>query len=133
MTYVILGAMFPTYHAPEVPDEKVTPQFVRDELLNCFESANREFSKLLNQPVIDEALKEQVRNFVQSAFSGCGASFENPTREGILLAMNQCKANAEKMMGTQGTEVIRHHYDEMMKLVNRLAKETPDQPQGDRR
>ena len=76
----------------------------------------------MNQPVADEALKEQVKHFVQSVFSGCGASFENPTREGILLAINQCKANAEKMMGPQGTEVIRHHYDEIMKLVNRLAK-----------
>lgn len=113
------------YKVPDVPDEKVTSEFVRDELLNCFESANREFSRLLNQPVTDEQLKEQVRHFVQSVFSSCGASFENPTREGILLAISQCRANAEKMMGPQGAEIIRHHYDEMMKLVSRLSRQGP--------
>ncbi len=111
-----------TYNAPDVPDVKITPGFVRDELLNCFESANREFSRLLKQPVTDEALKDQVKRFVQSVFSGCGVNFENPTREGILVAISQCRANAEKMMGPQGAEIIRHHYDEMMKLVGRLPK-----------
>ncbi len=108
------------YKAPNVPDGEVTPQLVRDELLNCFESANREFSKILNQPVTDEALKGQVRGFVQSVFSNCGASFDSPTRDGILLAISQCKAKAEKMMGPQGSEIIKHHYDEMMKLVDKL-------------
>ncbi len=111
-----------SYAAPDVPEEKLTPELVRDELLSCFESANREFSRLLNQPVTDEALKEQVKHFVQSVFSSCGVSFENPTREGILIAISQCKANAEKMMGTQGAEIIRHHYDEMMKVVNKLPR-----------
>jgi hypothetical protein len=110
------------YTAPDVPAEKVTPEFVRDELLNCFESANREFAKLLNQPVTDEELKEQVKRFVQSVFGNCGVSFENPTKEGILVAINQCRANAEKMMGPRGAEMIQHHYDEMMKLVDRLPK-----------
>jgi hypothetical protein len=114
--------MSQTYHAPDVPDEKVTPELVRDELLNCFESANREFSSLLNQPVTEEALKEQVKSFVQSVFSNCNVSFENPTKEGILVAINQCKANAERMMGPKGSQIITHHYDEMMKLVNRLPK-----------
>ncbi len=111
-----------TYTAPDVPEEKLTPEFVRDELLTCFESANREFSRLLNQPVTDNELKEQVKHFVQSAFSSCGASFENPTRESILLAISQCRTNAEKMMGAQGAEIIRHHYDEMMKIVNKLPR-----------
>ncbi len=113
--------MSQTYTAPDVSREKLTPEFVRDELLNCFESANREFSRLLNQPITDAALREQVKHFVQSAFASCGASFENPTKESILLAISQCRINAEKMMGPQGTEIIRHHYDEMMKIVNRLA------------
>ena len=63
-----------------------------------------------------------MSNFVQSVFSNCGVSFENPTKEGILVAINQCRANAEKMMGPQGAEIIRHHYDEIMNLVNRLSK-----------
>lgn len=117
-----MASISQTYTAPNIPDQKITAQFVRDELLNCFESANREFADVLKQPVTDEALKEQVKNFVQSVFSNCGVNFENPTKEGILLAINQCKANAERMMGPQGTQIIKHHYDEMMKLINKLPK-----------
>ena len=116
-----MNAVHTTYKAPELPDARITPELVRDELLTCFESANREFATLLNQPVTDEALKQQVRFFVESVFSKCGASYTNPTKEGILVAIDECKANAEKMMGPQGTDIINHHYDEMMKLVNRLA------------
>jgi hypothetical protein len=111
-----------TYKSPDVPAEKVTPKFVRDELLTCLESANREFSKILNQPVTDDVLKQQVKQFVQSIFTSCGGNFENPSRESILLAITQCKANAEKMMGPQGVGIIRDHYDEMIKLVNKLPK-----------
>jgi nitrogen fixation/metabolism regulation signal transduction histidine kinase len=122
ITYVIIFAMPRTYTAPDVPKEKLTTQLARDELLDCFESANREFSKLQEQTITDQALKEQVKNFVESVFSNCGVNFENPTKEGILLAINQCKANAEKMMGPQGAQIIEHHYNEMMKLLNRLPK-----------
>ena len=108
------------YRAPDVSDDEVRVEFVRDELLRCFESANREFFEILNQPVSDDMLRAQVRQFVTGVFSQCGASFENPTKQGILTAIDLCKRNAEQMMGAQGADVIRHHYAEMMKLVTRL-------------
>jgi hypothetical protein len=108
------------YKAPDVPKGKVTPTLVRDELLKCFESANKEFMQVLNQPTNDEALKAQVRQFVTGSFQSCGASFDQPTKQGIVSAIGQCKSNAEAMMGQKGAEIIRHHYDEMMKLVDKL-------------
>ncbi|MDA4129071.1 MAG: hypothetical protein OK422_06430 [Thaumarchaeota archaeon] len=111
-----------TYTAPPLRDEQITPARVRDELLTCFESANKEFATLLHQPVTDDALKAQVRGFVESVFSQCGVSFTNPTKQGIETAISECKSNAEKMMGPQGAEIIQHHYAEMMKLVNRLSE-----------
>ena len=108
------------YVAPDVPKGKVTPILVRDELLKCFESANKEFMHVLNQPTDDQALKAQVRQFVTGSFQSCGASFDQPTKEGIVTAIGQCKANAEAMMGQKGATIIREHYDEMMKLVNKL-------------
>ncbi|MBI4415939.1 MAG: hypothetical protein HY557_03030 [Euryarchaeota archaeon] len=108
------------YRAPEVPDEALTPAFVRDELLRCFESANREFFELLGQPTTDEQLRAQVRQFVTTVFAQCGVSFDNPTKRGIVTAIEQCKRNAEQMMGDPGADVIRHHYAEMVKLVSRL-------------
>ena len=111
-----------TYEAPEIPTSQITGELVRDELLRCFESANREFFILLNQPVTDEALKTQVKQFVEGVFQSCGVSYTEPTKTGILTAINQCKSNAEKMMGPKGTDIINHHYAEMMKLVNRLPE-----------
>ncbi len=108
------------YKAPEIPSSKVTPTVVRDELLKCFESANREFMHVLNQPTDDQVLKSQVRQFVSGSFQSCGASFDEPTKDGIVAAITQCKANAEAMMGQRGADIIRHHYDEMMKLVTKL-------------
>ncbi len=108
------------YKAPDVPKAKVTPVLVRDELLRCFEDANREFMHVLNQPANDQALKVQVRQFVSGTFQSCGVSFEQPTKEGIVAAIGQCKSNAEAMMGQKGAVIIREHYDEMMKLVNKL-------------
>jgi hypothetical protein len=111
-----------TYKAPNIPTSQITGELVRDELLKCFESANREFFTLLNQPVTDEALKTQVKQFVEGVFQNCGVSYTEPTKAGILTAINQCKNNAEKMMGPQGADIISHHYTEMMKLVNRLPE-----------
>jgi len=68
----------------------------------------------------DQALKAQVRQFVTGSFQSCGASFDQPTKDGIVSAIGQCKSNAEAMMGQKGTDIIRHHYNEMMKLVNKL-------------
>jgi hypothetical protein len=36
------------------------------------------------------------------------------------MAIEQCKHNAEAMMGPAGKDVIDHHYIGMMKLVDKL-------------
>ena len=110
------------YRAPDIPAGKVTPVLVRDELLKCFEDANKEFMQVLNQPATDAAIKAQVHQFVTGVFQNCGASYDRPTKEGIVTAIGQCKANAEAMMGPAGADIIRHHYDEMMKLVTKLPE-----------
>lgn len=108
------------YTAPNIPASKVTPVLVRDELLKCFESANKEFMEVLHQPATDEQIRAQVHQFVEGVFQNCGASFDKPTKSGIVTAIGQCKANAESMMGPAGSSIIEHHYAEMIKLVDRL-------------
>jgi hypothetical protein len=108
------------YKAPNIPADKITPVLVRDELLKCFESANLEFMEVLKQPVTDEAIRAQVLQFVTGVFQNCGVSFDNPNKSGILTAINQCKTNAESMMGPAGSDIIKHHYAEMIKLVDKL-------------
>lgn len=112
--------MAATYKAPDVASSQVTPDFVRDQLLLCFESANREFMEIMKQPVSSDQLKQQVRQFVATAFASCGVSFDSPTKSGIVAAIEQCKSNAEAMMGPAGADVISHHYAEMSKLLEKL-------------
>lgn len=112
--------MSETYRVPDVTGKSVTATLVRDELLKCFESANREFNEILNQPVGDEALKQQVRQFVTGVFSNCGVSFDRPTKAGIMTAIEECRRNAESMMGPKGASIIEEHYEEMTKLLDRL-------------
>src|SRR5467141_2707711 len=111
-----------TYKAPDIPTSQITGGLVRDELLRCFESATKEFYTLLNQAVTDEALKTQVKQFVEGVFQSCGVSYTEPTKLVIQTAIIQCESNAEQMMGPQGADIINHHYSEMMKLVNRLPE-----------
>ena len=110
----------PGYRAPIIPAELVTPVLVRDELLKCFESANSEFLEVLRQPFTPQGIRDQVHQFVTGVFQNCGVSFENPSKAGIMTAISQCKANAEAMMGPAGSDIIEHHYDEMIKLVEKL-------------
>ncbi len=112
--------MTAAYKAPNIPADSITPIVVRDELLKCFESANREFARLINQPATDEALRTQVKRFVDDVFQKCGVSFDNPTKVGIKTTIDTCKKNAEALMGPQGGNIIQHHYQEMMKLVEKL-------------
>ena len=112
--------MTASYRTPDIPAELITPVLVRDELLKCFESANWEFARLMHQPTTDEALRNQVKSFVDDIFQSCGVSFNDPTKAGIKTAIDTCKKNAEALMGPQGSEIIRHHYEEMMKLVEKL-------------
>ena len=118
--------MTATYTAPNIPTDQITPVLVRNELLRCFESANREFMRLLNQPVTDDALRTQVQQFINGVFQKCGVNYDNPTKQGILTAINECKKNAEAIMGPQGADIIQHHYQEMMKLVEKLPESFPN-------
>ena len=68
------------------------------------------------------AARAQVRQFVTGVFQECGVQFETPTKQGISTAIRQCRANAESMMGDKGADIIRHHYVEMTKLVDRLRE-----------
>ena len=74
--------MIETYTAPNVSNADLTPSFVRDELFRCFESANQQFFEILGQPVTDEQVRAQVREFVTGVFRQCGVQFETPTKTG---------------------------------------------------
>lgn len=102
--------------------EQITPQIAVERLINCFETANVEINKALNQKVPENELKARVKLFVGDAFRKCNVDINNPTREGLSEAMNMCKLNTEKALGDKAKEIIEKHYNEMSEIISKLPE-----------
>ncbi|MGC8687506.1 MAG: hypothetical protein ACP5RM_02285 [Candidatus Micrarchaeia archaeon] len=100
--------------------KKISTTYARDRLINCFETANKEINNALNQKVPEKELKARVRLFVGDAFRKCDVDFNNPSKEGLLKAMELCKKNTEKMLGKKGAKIVEKHYNEMLELFSRI-------------
>ncbi|MFC1609083.1 hypothetical protein ACFL3M_02735 [Patescibacteria group bacterium] len=107
------------------PLDEVTPVMVRDALIECFSEAHEDITK--------ECFGEEGREFVGEKSDGIsdvnaemlvkkyfkekGADFDNPTKEGIINAVDKL---AEFSGNFRSQEVIKKHKGEMMKLVDKL-------------
>src|SRR2546430_5947561 len=58
--------------------------------------------------------------YLEERISSLGALPLTIGRGYSICPINQCNANAESMMGDKGADIIRPHYAEMTKLVDRL-------------
>jgi len=104
-------------------EQKVTPQIAVERLINCFETANEEINKALGQNIPKEELKARVKLFVGDAFRKCNVDIKNPTKKGLIEAMNLCKINTEKMLGEKAEPIIKKHYAEMQEIIEKLPDE----------
>ncbi len=101
--------------------KKLDPKYVVDQLMGCFINANKEVSKAMNEKVSDEELEARTKIFLGDAFRKCNVSMENPTKEGILKAMDECRANILNTMGEkEGSEFVNKYYVEMKDLVDKM-------------
>ncbi|MEM0202277.1 MAG: hypothetical protein QXR73_03810 [Candidatus Micrarchaeaceae archaeon] len=109
-------------NSPKSDEESgsVTPQEAVKRLINCFETANREINEALNLKVPEKELKARVKIFVGDAFKKCNVDINNPTKKGLIEAMNLCKINTEKMLGKDAEPIIKKHYKEMSEIIERL-------------
>lgn len=101
--------------------ERDDPAIVTERLINCFETANREINKALDQEVPEEELKARVKLFVGDAFRKCDVDIRNPTKKSLRAAMEMCKVNTEKMLGPKAESIIKKHYKEMSEIIDKLS------------
>ncbi|MEM0154692.1 MAG: hypothetical protein QW814_02555 [Methanothrix sp.] len=99
---------------------EITPDVAVERLINCFETANEEINKALNQKIPKKELEARVKLFVGDAFRKCNVDINNPTKEGLKQAMNLCKINTEKMLGPKAEPIIKKHYKEMSEIIEKL-------------
>ena len=95
---------------------EITPLMVRDAIVECFRQAHCTDSGI---DTGDKNLNKQYcYEIVKKAFLDAGQDFDNPSKSGILKAMNNLAEFAKKF---RDQSVIQKHYEEIMKLINKLA------------
>ena len=108
------------YIAREISDSEITPIFVRSELLRCLEITYSDLLNIMNLELEESVINDRVLQFVTMIFQDCNVSFEQPTKLGLLKAIDECKKRAELMMGPVGREVIDSLSQQMVKLVEKI-------------
>lgn len=107
------------------PEEKVTPTMVRDAIIECFYQAHQEVlqdmyvllkeGKIKKRP--EEMGKEYIKQTIANYFIKVGGDFENPTKEHIMLVLEELREFAK---GFRSPDIINKHYGEIMKLVEKM-------------
>ena len=105
-------------------DGEITPIIVRDAIVRCFKDAHKEILNEKNKHHEYESESEQetlehmqIELIIMSAFDDAQEDFENPTKEGIKKVLNLLAEFASKY---RKPEIIKKHYNEIMKLVKKL-------------
>jgi hypothetical protein len=106
------------------PSKKVTPIMVRNAIIRCFQNAHKEVLEDMNKNKefnTDQERKNferiQVDLIVRDMFDEVGDDFENPTKEGITKVLDKLAAFASRY---RKPKIIKRHYNEIMRLVNRM-------------
>jgi len=95
---------------------EITPLMVRDAIVECFRQAHCTDSGV--DAGDKDVNKQYCYEIVKKAFVDAGADFDNPSKLEILKVMDNL-AEFSKKFRDQG--VIHKHYEEIMKLINKLA------------
>lgn len=95
--------------------KEVTSLMVRDAIVSCFFEAH--CADLDVEEKDKEINKTYCKEIVKNAFEKVGSNFDNPNKEGIILAMNSLSEFAKKF---RDQEFVQKNYNEIMKLVKKI-------------
>ena len=104
--------------------KKITPLIVRDAIIECFLIAHseilemmKEYHEFKTEKDFEEMKQIDIKLLVKSKFEEIGANFDNPTKENLLEVIDKL---AEFATNFRKPEVIKKHYEEINKLINKL-------------
>ena len=108
-------------------EEKITPEIVRDAIIECFYQAHQEVLKemyvILQEGKVSKESEEMGRDYIKETianyFLKVGGDFETPTKEHIMLVLEELREFAKDF---RSPEIINKHYGEIMKLVEKMGK-----------
>lgn len=93
----------------------ITPIMVRDALVECFSRAHCADAGLDCNDF--NLVKKYCTELVYEAFIKTGGDFNNPTKDSIFKLLGQL---AEFSKNFRDPLIIKEHYNEIMKLAERL-------------
>ena len=97
--------------------KEITPLEVRDKIVGCFFKAHCEDAGLADGDT--EVNRGYCQSIVRKAFEDTKGDFDKPTKESIINVMDQL---AEFSKGFRNPEIIKKHYKNIMKLVDKMKK-----------
>lgn len=97
-------------------DLKLTPEAVRDAIVNCFCEAHCADSGLTTEDD-KELSRDYCLSLVKKAFQESGNDFEKPNKESLLAVIDRLADFAKNF---RQPEVIKEHYEMINKLINKL-------------
>lgn len=110
------------HHRPLNEGESITAAFVRDQMIECFFTSQKEIlalaAKSVQHSATDEELRKSICQLIKMAFAEAGGSYEAPTKEVLMKVMDILKRKS-RATGKEAS-IIQHHAGEMMDLVGKL-------------
>lgn len=96
-------------------DAPITPLVVRDAISECFYQAHCSDSGLGSDD--PETVRKYCHDLVVEAFAKTGGDYNSPSKDSILKVLGQLAFFAKNF---RDPKVIKEHYNEIMRLVDRL-------------
>lgn len=102
------------------PDEKITPEMVRDAMVECFRQAGKGITDYLDaqKEGKEDPSAFQAASIVRSAFRQSGGDFDNPSKKSLEKAMDYL---ARIVSSFREPEIIEKNYADIKSLVDRLG------------
>ena len=105
-------------------DKKVTPVLARDAVIKCFLKAHsevleemKEYTDFKSEAEFERMKKLNVELIIKNIFKDVKVDFNNPNKNDII---DVCDALAEFAKNFRKPEIVKKHYEQIMKIVKKL-------------
>jgi len=107
-------------------EKNITPVNVREAIIECFFQAHGEIEKKnlkelqadFGESGMARLTRAHTERIIRKSFKETGGNFERPSKKEIIACMDWL---AEYSKNFRAPEIIKKHYSQIMKLVDRLG------------
>lgn len=104
------------------PEKEVTPAMVRDAIIECFIKAHSEvleaeYDQSKTKADLEELKEMNVRTMIKEIFKQLKLDFDNPTKEGLVMVINELKKFALRF---RDPSIINKRHGEIMTLIDKI-------------